>query len=873
MGSNAAGDAPATGDAPPSGTTGDRRAGDTDHDRTGTGSDAGRDPDDTERGAGCRLCDLPVGDDPVTDAAVDGAFCCRGCLSVAKRLDEIDDAAAGGVTGDDPQIDDLDTGPATGEADGEDAFLAVEGMHCGTCESFLEARATDHDGVRAAEGSYAADLVRVVYDPETVEESALSGVLSGAGYEARLVADAEDADPGHTQQETVGRLVLGGFFGMMVMLWYVVFLYPIYLGVDPATLPLDIGGPAGGYLLGNVWLMSTVVLGYTGYPILRGAYVSLRAGEPNMDLLVALAAVTAWTYSSVALLVGHTEVYFDVSVVVILAVTVGGYYERRVKNRATERLTDLTTDRVGTARRRTTAVSDGATAERADRPDPTVEEVAVEDVGAGDELVVRPGERVPLDGTVIEGSAAVDEALVTGESLPVRKEPGDEAVGGSEVTDGGLVVCVDEGEGNTLDRIAHHLWTVQSGRRGVQRLVDRLATVFVPVVVTLAVLATVVHVGLGSAPTAALLTGLAVLVVSCPCALGLATPLSVAAGVSAALERGIVVTDESLFERATEADVVAFDKTGTLTTGDLTLVERPDGDLLADAAAVETFADHPLAEAVVDAANEAASAGSKASTDASEETTAGSSADREVTDVKQYPGRGVGATVDGRAVLVGRPDLFDERDWTVPDDLRAQFERAREDAKVAALAGRDGTAEGLVAAADTPREGWEGVVADLGTDREVVVITGDEGAAADRFREHAAVDEVFAGVPPEGKGELVERLRSRGTVAMVGDGSNDAPALAAADVGIALADGAALAAEAADAVVTTGELAAVPTVFDVTRATRARIRQNVGWALCYNAVAVPTAALGLLNPLVAAVAMAGSSLLVVGNASRSILEE
>jgi Cu2+-exporting ATPase len=202
-----------------------------------------------------------------------------------------------------------------------------------------------------------------------------------------------------------------------------------------------------------------------------------------------------------------------------------------------------------------------------------------------------------------------------------------------------------------------------------------------------------------------------------------------------------------------------------------------------------------------------------------------------------------------------------------------RFERAREEAKVTALAGRDGTAEGLVAAADTPREGWERVVADLGTDREIVVITGDEGAAAERFREHAAVDEVFAGVPPEGKGELVERLRSRGTVAMVGDGSNDAPALAAADVGIALADGAALAAEAADAVVTTGELDAVPTVFDVTRATRARIRQNVGWALCYNAVAVPTAALGLLNPLVAAVAMAGSSLLVVGNASRSVLEE
>jgi len=844
----------------------DGAPGDSDSSDSGS-ADSGGDaaPD---RDAGCRLCDLPVGPDPVTDPDVDGEFCCQGCLSVAKRLGDLDDApgddgpatgptgatGTADATGPTDATDRLDTGEDAGDVEGEDAFLAVDGMHCGTCESFLEARATDREGVRAADASYAADLLRVVYDPETVSAPELPEVVSGAGYEARLVTDAEDADPGGTQEETVGRLLVGGFFGMLVMVWYVLFLYPTYLGVDPARLPLDLTGIAGAYLLGNVWIMSTIVLVYTGYPILRGAYVSLRAGEPNMDLLVSLAAVTAWTYSTVALALGHTEVYFDVSVVVVMAVTVGGYYERRVKNRATDRLTDLTTDRVGTARRRSgMGDSDAGSDEFDGSGDSEMEEVPVEDVTAGDELVVRPGERVPLDGTVIEGTAAVDEALVTGESLPVRKAPGDEAVGGSEVTDGGLVVRVDEGEANTLDRIARHLWAVQSGRRGVQRLADRLATVFVPVVVVLAVVATVAHLGLGAAPTAALLTGLTVLVVSCPCALGLATPLSVAAGVSAALKRGIVVTDASLFERASEADVVAFDKTGTLTTGDLTLVERPDSDLLADAAAVEAFADHPLADAVVDAA--------------------GSDAATEVTDVEQYPGRGVGATVDGRAVLVGRPDLFEERGWTVPEELETRFESARDDAKVAALVGRDGTAAGLLAAADTPREGWEDVVADLGVDREVVVITGDEGAAADRFREHEAVDEVFAGVPPEGKGELVERLRARGTVAMVGDGSNDAPALAAADVGIALADGAALAAEAADAVITTGDLDAVPTVFDVTRATRRRIRENVGWALCYNAVAVPAAALGLLNPLVAAVAMAGSSLLVVGNASRSLLGE
>ncbi|MFB6151936.1 MAG: heavy metal translocating P-type ATPase [Haloarculaceae archaeon] len=870
---------------------------------------AARDGEPDATPGGCTLCDLPVGDDPVTASDVDGAFCCRGCLSVARRLETVDAAGRGNAT-DDPAggtagetdgpadaADVLDAGPSTSSVDGEDAFLAVDGMHCATCETFLEANAVDREGVRAADASYAADLVRVVYDPETVAPGELPDAVGGLGYDARPVEDAGDADPGGTEEETVGRLLVGGFFGMLVMLWYVLFLYPTYLGVGPDAVFIDLNGVAGRYLLGNVWVMSTIVLAYTGYPILRGAYVSLRAREPNMDLLVALAASTAYAYSTLALALGHTELYFDVTVVVVLAVSVGGYYERRIKNRATGRLADLATERVETARRRTPGGTE------------TVDLSAVE---AGDELVVRAGERVPLDGEVIEGTGAVDEALVTGESLPVRKEAGDEVVGGAELREGALVVAVDDAERNTLDRITRRLWAVQSGRRGAQRLADRIAVVFVPLVFALAVLTTGAHLMLGATPTGALLTGLAVLVVSCPCALGLATPLSVAAGVRAALERGIVVTDASLFERATEADVVGFDKTGTLTTGDLELVDSPDADLLADAAALEQLADHPLAPAVVEAApggsggtgvgpavGEAATdggvaddaaldeelsdgaapreeptdgAGTASGEAAAEPETAAPQADGRVSDFENHPGRGVSGTVAGREVVVGRPALFEGRGWDVPDDLRERFEAAREDAKVAALVGREGAAEGLIAAADAPRPEWERVVEALSDGRDVVVITGDDGAAARPFREHPAVDDVFAGVPPEGKGALVERLRSRGTVAMVGDGSNDAPALAAADVGIALADGTALAVEAADAVVTSGDLGAVPTVFDVTRATRRRVRENVGWAFLYNVVAVPAAAVGLLSPLVAAVAMAASSLLVVGNASRSLLE-
>ena len=361
----------------------------------------------------CTLCDLPTPDPPVTDEAVDGSFCCRGCLEVARALDGMDDASAAAADVDGPDdvrtaLGDDDARTAAETGDTEAAFVAVDGMHCATCEAFLEARATDDEGIVDAEASYPSNLVRLVYDPDRRDEADLPSILDGAGYRARPV----DADGEDDTTETIGRLIIGGFFGMMTMAWYVLFLYPTYLGVDVSLL--DVTGIAGTYLLWNVWLMTSIVLGYTGYPILRGAYVSLRAGRPNMDLLVALAAGTAYVYSTATILLGGTEVYFDITTVVVIVVTLGGYYETRLKARAAGRLTELTESRVEEARRRT---REGE------------ETVAVEDVAAGDELVVGAGDRVPVDGTVIEGTAAIDESLVTGESVPVRREVGDESSG------------------------------------------------------------------------------------------------------------------------------------------------------------------------------------------------------------------------------------------------------------------------------------------------------------------------------------------------------------------------------------------------------------------------------------------------------------
>jgi Cu2+-exporting ATPase len=787
---------------------------------------------------GCTLCDLPTPDPPVTDDDVEGAYCCRGCLEVARTLD--DAAAADAERARNEVAADADESNVPDDA--AEAFLSVEGMHCATCEAFLEGTATDRDGVYAADASYPSEAVKLRYDPDEVDRDGLAEVIDGLGYRARdpESTDAGDVSTSASRTDAAARLLVGGFFAMMSMTFYVLFLYPAYLGVDPETLLLDLSGTTGLYVLGNVWVMASVVLFYTGYPILRGAYVSLRARRPNMDLLVALAAVTAYTYSSLGLLLGRMELYYDVAIVIVMAVSLGDYYETRIRRRAADTLADLTEQRVDEARRRT----DGGT-----------EVVAVDALEPGEEVVVRPGDRIPVDGRIVEGQAAVDESLVTGESLPVERGPGAEAVGGAVATDGALVVEVGEDATSTVDRLIRHLWEVRSTKPGAQKIADRIAAVFVPSVVTLALVATAGHLALGASLAGALLTGLAVLVVSCPCALGLATPLAVAAGVRSALEQGVVITDGSVFETAADADVVALDKTGTLTTGRMTVADVRTAEgadratVLDRAAAVETLSDHPVAAAIVD---HAAPTGSEA------------------TGFERHPGRGVGGDVDGDRVVVGRRDLVTDRGWTVPEGLAARYDRARDRGGVPTLVAWGGRARGLVVAADRPREGWESVVADLADGREVVVITGDRGGAADRFRECPDVDEVFAGVPPEAKGEVVQRLQSRGTVAMVGDGSNDAPALATADLGIALESGTRLAADAADAVVTTGELSTVPAVFSVTAAARRRVRQNLGWAFLYNAIAVPLAVVGLINPLLAAAAMAASSLLVVANSARGL---
>ncbi|MFC7074043.1 heavy metal translocating P-type ATPase [Halovenus rubra] len=824
----------------------------------------------------CTLCELPVASPPVENAAGE-QFCCRGCRGVHETLAERDnispDAAPEEIR------DSLDEDDDVPEAY-ETTFLRIDGMHCTTCETFIEQRAGNRENVGAVDASYITDTVRIDHDPDEVDEGTLRDDLTGMGYSAY----ARDDPLGERQakDDILMRLVVGVLFGMMVMMQYLAVVYPTYfdngLYYPPGQAEMlqeMLAATTASYFFIVMGILTSIVFFYTGGPILKGAYVSLKMRQPNMDLLVALAAGAAWVYSTLAIFLGESHIYYDVTVGVVVVVTAGSYYENEIKTKATEKLADLTEAQVDEARR-----YNGSD---------TTETVPIDSLTAGERVLVRKGERIPVDGTVTEGTGTVDEAVVTGESRPVPKRETDTVVGGSLLADGSLVVAVDEGSESSIERITDMVWDLQSANHGIQQLADRLATVFVPTVFTLGIVTGLVHfLLLGAGFSETMLLALTVFIVSCPCALGLATPLAIATSIREALERGIVVFDETIFERLRDVDLVVFDKTGTLTTGDMEVLDATgDKKTFERAALLEARSSHPIATAITDAydiqptdskANTDAVASDGGVVDQSGDAVEGSleskaDTDSRVSSFESYA-TGVGGTVDGQTVLVGNPSLFAAQDWSVPSAYESTVERAHDEGNVPVIVGENGEATGIVVVGDNPREGWDETVDRLSArDIEVAILTGDNERAASTYGEHSGVDHVFAGVPPEAKAETVRQFGAGKQTVMVGDGTNDAPALAQADLGIALGSGTALAADAADAAIVTDDLDSLETVFELATAADSRVKQNIGWALCYNAVAIPLAATGHINPLFAAAAMAASSLLVVTNSSRSLLPE
>jgi heavy metal translocating P-type ATPase len=742
-------------------------------------------------------------------------------------------------------------------------------MYSTTCEAFLETRATALEGVHAADASYVSETIRIVHDADSIGIDELCDHLSGLGYEAMPRSDApvDSAAVANDRQfdSLLGyRYVAGVVFGAFMLLPYVTVIYPAQiaalLGASGAgSFAGGSGSLAAGTrlaLLPPYMGLTGVVLFFTGTPLLRGAYVSLKMRQPTTELLVSLTVVAAYVYSTVAILLGRIDVFFDLTIIVAAGVVAAMFYESLVKQRAVDRLTDLT-------------LADLDEASRLE-DDGTTTTVAIEDLGVEDHILVRQGERVPVDGTLIEDSCTVDESVVTGESLPVRKTPGEDILGGSVVTDDAAVVEVTDRTRSTVDTIVESVWDLQSLEHGVQRRANRLAGQAIPVVALLAGSAAVGAVILGRGIAAAILSTLTVVIALSPWALGLATPLSVATSIDEASQHGLVVFDETVFERLRDIDTIVFDKTGTLTTGAMQVLasDAPAEDLEA-AVALEQRGVHPAATAIRSAFDAGSEASDNGDPDAD---TQGSDAGPTVGSFKNLD-LGVSGQVDGDDVLVGDRRLFTERGWSISSDISERIADTRDSGQLPVVVGRNGAATGLIRLGDEPREDWRETLERLGErGHDIVVLTGDDSAATTPFT-HPAVDHVFTGVPPEGKTATIRRLQGDGDIAMVGDGTNDAPALAQADLGISLGSGTVIASDAADIAIVEEDLTTIESAFDLATAAESRVKQNNGLAFVYNILAIPLAMTGLLNPILAMAAVLTTGVLIGLNSSRNLVSK
>lgn len=763
----------------------------------------------------CTLCGLPASKPPLT--ADGNAFCCAGCQTVYTSFGP--DVLARAP---------LRPAPPTPEqqARGKEAFLRVEGMHCSSCEILLERIAAEVPGVLSSATSYATSTAKIVYDPDLVRESDLPRALSVSGYRARLSTD--DA-PEYDDAMPLLRLLVGTALAGLVMMLYIAFFYPSHLGLVDEDDLKPVAWLAYQVAPWAMFLATSGLVAYVAAPIFRGAWIGLKVQVLNMDNLLAIAILAAYGYSTVQLLSGSLDLYFDVSATLIAVVTIGRYVERNAKAEATRELTRIIEKWSPKARIRWAG---------------GFRMQAVEDLEPGEHVIIREGESVPVDGTILYGTGAVDESLMTGEPFPVPRGPGEQVLGGAVVVEGELEIRVGPVVESQMDTLARILWSVQSAGGGARTIADMLARLFVPLVLVLAGLVTFGALLFGGDLRAAVLAGLATLIVSCPCTFGLAIPLTTAVGVSTALRDGIIVSSADAFEKLSGIDIIAIDKTGTLSSGEVTVLESVGGEaMLARAAAVERLSPHPIARAVARLDDGAAAE-----------------------DLEPHPGKGAVATVDGRRVAVGSRFLFSTLGWDIPAALDGQARQRTPSDGAVSFVGWDGEARGFIVTRDRDRARWREIVAHLRRHCRVVLLTGAEHPGG--YGEE--VDEVFAGIPPEGKAAVIRQLRKQGRVVMIGDGSNDAPALAEADLGIAFGAPTSLAAEAADVIIPGDRLEKIFTAFNLIETIRRRVRQNLGWAMLYNALAIPMAVAGVLNPLFAALAMSSSSLLVVWNSSRAI---
>ncbi len=730
--------------------------------------------------------------------------------------------------------------------------LAIGGMTCTSCAARIERRLNKLDGV-AATVNYATERASV-HAPADVAIGDLIAEVAAAGYTARDARPAARDHDAAAPDETVDdarrlrdRVLVAAILSAPVVL----------LAMIPALqfeywqwLSLTLAAP---------------VVTWGAWPFHRAAWANLRHATATMDTLISLGVLAAFGWSLYALFLGDAGVpgmvhgftfraergegasmlYLEVAAGVTTFILAGRYFEARAKRRsgaAMRALLELGAKDV--------AVLRGGTEER----------IPIDQLVVGELFVVRPGEKVATDGVVTEGTSAIDASLLTGEPVPVEVGPGD-AVTGATVNAGGRLVvrATRVGADTKLAQISRLVEAAQTGKAPVQRLADRISAVFVPIVIALAVATLGFWLGAGESAASAFTAAVAVLIIACPCALGLATPTAIMVGTGRGAQLGIIIKGPEVLESTRRVDTIVLDKTGTVTTGSMTLVdvvaaaEIPADDVVRLAGALEDASEHPIARAVADGARR------------------GGIALPAVDGFANVQGLGVTGVVDGRAVIVGRERFLTERGIAVDDDLR----RAKDDAEAAGrtpvLVGWDGVARGVLVVADAIKPTSAGAIAELrALGLRPVLLTGDNGRAAATVAAAVGIpaDDVIADVLPEDKVDVVRRLQEHGVVAMVGDGVNDAAALAQADLGLAMGTGTDVAIEASDLTLVSGDLRSAVDAIRLSRRTLATIKGNLFWAFAYNLAALPLAAAGLLNPMLAGAAMALSSVFVVTNSLR-----
>ncbi|MGN7471951.1 heavy metal translocating P-type ATPase [Brevibacillus sp. SAFN-007a] len=799
----------------------------------------------------------------------------------------------------------MSTATTAKEANERSATLNIEGMTCASCAIRIEKGLAKMEGVKQANVNYAMERATVTYDPSKVDVTALQAKVNDLGYKVstervdldvtgmtcaacaariekglkklpgvidanvnltmeratvhynpgeispgQMIEKIKDLGYGASQREETGikedergkeiKIQKTRFFVSAALSLPLLYTMVAHLGLPGFYMP---------HFLMNPWVqftLATPVQFIIGWPFYRGAYKALKNGSANMDVLVALGTSAAYFYSFFASLAGRTDkLYYETSAVLITLIILGKLFEALAKGRTSEAIRKL----MGLQAKTATVIRDGKEMV-----------IPLEEVVVGDSTLVKPGEKIPVDGVVKSGTSAVDESMLTGESVPVDKKAGDPVIGATINKNGVLTIEATKiGKDTALAQIIKVVEEAQGSKAPIQRMADKISSIFVPIVVGISVITFIVwyfFLEPGNF-TAALEPAIAVLVIACPCALGLATPTSVMVGTGKGAELGILFKGGEHLEAAHKLNTIILDKTGTITKGEPSLTDvialgnNSELDLLTLVASAEKNSEHPLAQAIVKGAEARGVTLSP------------------VTNFEAIPGFGLQAQVNDQRLLIGTRKLMKRYDIDT-SSVENQMQHLEDQGKTAMLVAINGALSGVVAVADTLKESSKEAIAQLkNLGLEVVMITGDNQRTARSIAQQVGITQVRAEVLPEDKAKEVEAFKQQGKkVAMVGDGINDAPALATADVGMAIGTGTDIAMEAADITLMRGELTSIPQAITLSHKTMQNIKQNLFWALFYNSVGIPIAAAGLLAPWVAGAAMAFSSVSVVLNALR-----